>query len=56
MAKKIDSEFLTRTLMCLASEPAIERLSDKHNVRVMFNVMLKELGVRTPYPPVADPV
>ncbi len=54
MARKIDTEFLTRTLMALASEPAMERFSEKHNVRVMLNAALNELGVRTPYAPVAD--
>ena len=52
MAKKPDLELLTSMTMALANEPAVERLSEKHPVRIMIQAMLKEHGVRTPYPPV----
>ena len=53
-SKKPDVEFLTRTLMSLASQPTMERYSARHPVRVLLAAMLKEVGVQTPYPPIED--
>ncbi|WFU21919.1 hypothetical protein QA649_27935 [Bradyrhizobium sp. CB1717] len=51
--KKPDMDFVTRTTMALATE-----LDDRSVLlpeeRAKVQAILAELGVRTPYPPVAD--
>jgi len=49
--QKPDLEFLTRTLMALATEVA-DKYPDNRQVHVLLDAVLKELGVRN-YPPLS---
>lgn len=53
--KKPDLDFIRRTAASLATDVA-ERFPDDQRLRPMLDAMLKELGVRTPYPPVTDAI